>query len=178
MVNKATRILANDTHMLHGEYILLPSSRRFRTVTCKTNRKRLSFISMSIRLLNDKSLGHFLKIWFYVILYVSFQCDAMTIIRISFVVREFRCFPFLSRLYFINIFIIYKRCHKFPVYGSIKDCCIVLYCIVLYCIASHRIASHRIASHRIALYYAALCYVCDALCRMKWRTWNRRWRHR
>ena len=25
VVNKATRILADDTHMLHGEYILLPS---------------------------------------------------------------------------------------------------------------------------------------------------------
>ena len=41
-VNKATKILADDTHILHGEYILLPSSRRFRTTTCKTNRKRLS----------------------------------------------------------------------------------------------------------------------------------------
>ena len=58
VVNKATRILADDTHMLHADYILLPSSRRFRTVTCKTNRRRLSFIHMSIRLLNDKSLGH------------------------------------------------------------------------------------------------------------------------
>ena len=57
-VNKATKILADDTHILHGEYILLPSSRRFRTTTCKTNRKRLSFIPMSIRLLNDTSLRH------------------------------------------------------------------------------------------------------------------------
>ena len=58
VVNKATRILADDTHVLHADYILLPSSRRFRTVTCKTNRKRFSFVPMSIRLLNDKSLGH------------------------------------------------------------------------------------------------------------------------
>ena len=57
-VNKATKILADDTHILHGEYILLPSSRRFRTTTCKTNRKQLSFIPMSIRLLNDTSLRH------------------------------------------------------------------------------------------------------------------------
>ena len=57
-VNKATKILADDTHILHGEYIILPSSRRFRTTTCKTNRKRLSFIPMSIRLLNDTSLRH------------------------------------------------------------------------------------------------------------------------
>ena len=50
-MNKATRILTDDTvthyySMLHGEYILLPSSRMFRTVTCETNRKRLSFVPM------------------------------------------------------------------------------------------------------------------------------------
>ena len=44
VVNEATRILADDTHMLHGEYFLLPSSRRIQTVTCKANRKRLSLI--------------------------------------------------------------------------------------------------------------------------------------
>ena len=44
VVNKATRILADDKHVLHADYILLPSSRRFRTVTCKTNRKRFSFV--------------------------------------------------------------------------------------------------------------------------------------
>ena len=59
VVNKATRILADGKHVLHADYILLPSYRRFRTVTCKTNRKRLSFVPMSIRLLNDKSLGHY-----------------------------------------------------------------------------------------------------------------------
>ena len=58
VANKATRILADDTHVLHAYYILLPSSRRFRTTTCKTNRKRFSFVPMSIRLLNDNSLGH------------------------------------------------------------------------------------------------------------------------
>ena len=57
-VNKATKILADDTHILHGEYILLASSRRFRTTTFKTNRKRLSCIPMSIRFLNDTSLRH------------------------------------------------------------------------------------------------------------------------
>ena len=69
VVNKATRILADDTHILHGEYILLPSSRRLRTITRKTNRKRLSFVPMSMRLLNDKSLIHLKKSRFYVILH-------------------------------------------------------------------------------------------------------------
>lgn len=53
---KAVRILADSTRILHEEYVLLPSSGRLRTVTCKTNRKRLSFIPMSVRLLNDTSL--------------------------------------------------------------------------------------------------------------------------
>ena len=56
VLRKAARILADNTHILHEEYVLLPSSRQFRTVTCKTNRKRLSFIPMFVRLLNDTSL--------------------------------------------------------------------------------------------------------------------------
>ena len=56
ILRKDARILAVSTHILHEEYVLLPSSRRFRTVTCKTNRKRLSFIPMYVRLLNDTSL--------------------------------------------------------------------------------------------------------------------------
>ena len=34
VLRKAARILADNTHMLHEEYVLLPSSRQFRTVTC------------------------------------------------------------------------------------------------------------------------------------------------
>ena len=56
VLQKAARILADSTHTLHNEYVLLPSSIWFRTVTCKTNRKRLSFIPMSVRLLNATSL--------------------------------------------------------------------------------------------------------------------------
>ena len=40
---------------------IYPSAPSAQTVTCKTNRKRLSFVPMSIRLLNDKSLGYFFK---------------------------------------------------------------------------------------------------------------------
>ena len=56
VLRKAARILADSAHILDEEYVLLPSSRRFRTVICKTNRKRLSFIPLSVRLLNDSSL--------------------------------------------------------------------------------------------------------------------------
>ena len=41
---------------------------------------------------------------------------------------------FLSRLYFINFYS--NAVHKFPVYGTIK-----LYCIVLYCIDTSLICS-------------------------------------
>ena len=77
VVNKATRILADGTHVLHADYILLPSSRRFRTVTCKTNRKRFSFVPMSIRSL-------FLKqtVILYVSVYIPCDIFATTIIRI------------------------------------------------------------------------------------------------
>ena len=58
VLRKSARILADNTHILHEEYVLLPSSTWFRTVTCKTNRKRLSFIPVYVRLLNDTSLSN------------------------------------------------------------------------------------------------------------------------
>ena len=53
---KANQNSNDNTHILYNEYVLLPSSRRFRTIICKTNRKRDSFIPMSVRLFNDKNL--------------------------------------------------------------------------------------------------------------------------
>ena len=53
-IRKANKIINDSTHILYNEYVLLPSSRRFRTITSKTNRKRDSFIPMSVRLLNSK----------------------------------------------------------------------------------------------------------------------------
>ena len=50
---KANKIINDSTHILYNEYVLLPSSRRFRTIISKTNRKRDLFIPMSVRLLND-----------------------------------------------------------------------------------------------------------------------------
>ena len=54
VLRKANKIINDSTHILYNEYVLLPSSRRFRTITFKTNRKRDSFIPMSVRLLNSK----------------------------------------------------------------------------------------------------------------------------
>ena len=41
-------IINYNIHIRHNEYVLLPSSRRFRTITSKTNRKRDSFIPMTV----------------------------------------------------------------------------------------------------------------------------------
>ena len=54
VLRKANKIINDSTHILYNEYVLLPSSRRFRTITSKTNIKRDSFIPMSVRLLNSK----------------------------------------------------------------------------------------------------------------------------
>ena len=54
VLHKANKIINDNTHILHNESVFLPSSRRFRTIIFKTNRKRDSFIPMSVQLLNDK----------------------------------------------------------------------------------------------------------------------------
>ena len=54
ILRKANKIINDSTHILYNEYVLLPSSRRFRTITSKTNRKRDAFMPISIRLLNSK----------------------------------------------------------------------------------------------------------------------------
>ena len=56
VLRKVNKIINDNTYIVHNEYVLLPSSRRFRAITSKTNRKRDSFIPMSVRLLNDKHL--------------------------------------------------------------------------------------------------------------------------
>ena len=54
ILRKANKIINDSTHILYNEYVLQPSSRRFRTIISKTNRKRDSFMPMSVRLLNSK----------------------------------------------------------------------------------------------------------------------------
>ena len=52
ILRKANEIINDNTHILYNEYVLLPSSRSIRTIISKTNRKRDSFIPISVRLLN------------------------------------------------------------------------------------------------------------------------------
>ena len=56
VLRKANKIINDNTHILHNGYVLLPLSRSFKTITSKTKRKRVSFIPMSVRFLNDKFL--------------------------------------------------------------------------------------------------------------------------
>ena len=62
------------THILHYEDVLLPSSRRFTTITSKTNRKRDSFIPMSVRLLNNKHLWRLREHLSHYVVFVYFIC--------------------------------------------------------------------------------------------------------
>ena len=49
---KSTQITLDITHTLHSQYSLLPSGRRYRAPTVRTNRALSSFVPASIRLLN------------------------------------------------------------------------------------------------------------------------------
>ena len=54
VLRKTNKIINDSTHILYNEYVLLPSSRLFRTIISKTNRKRDSIMLMLVRLLNSK----------------------------------------------------------------------------------------------------------------------------
>lgn len=49
---KGSQIATDTTHTLHGNYTLLPSARRYRSLPLRTKRALSSFIPTSIRLLN------------------------------------------------------------------------------------------------------------------------------
>uniref|UniRef100_A0A3B1K1K8 Reverse transcriptase domain-containing protein n=1 Tax=Astyanax mexicanus TaxID=7994 RepID=A0A3B1K1K8_ASTMX len=53
---RATNIIKDQTHPSHGLFSLLPSGRRYRSLTCRTTRFRDSFYPMAIRLLNTTKL--------------------------------------------------------------------------------------------------------------------------
>ena len=49
---QANKIVSDPTHILHPEFQLLPSGRRFRVPRSRLNRYKHSFLPMSIKLLN------------------------------------------------------------------------------------------------------------------------------
>jgi len=70
---KANKINNNNTHILYNEYIILPSSRKFRTIISKTIRKRHSFIPISVQLLNDMHLWRYvcmLYLYLFICIYL------------------------------------------------------------------------------------------------------------
>ena len=52
VLRKSRSILACPEHVLFSEFERLPSGRRFRSHACRTNRRKFSFIPLSITLLN------------------------------------------------------------------------------------------------------------------------------
>ena len=54
IVKKALNIQDDTTHALANSYVMLPSGRHFRAQRVSTVRARSSFVSMSIKLLNQQ----------------------------------------------------------------------------------------------------------------------------
>ena len=54
----ANRVLSDSSHILFSEYELLPSGRRYRVCSCKSNRFKLSFLPTSVVLLNSRNVAH------------------------------------------------------------------------------------------------------------------------
>ncbi len=51
---QSLKIIGNPSHILHKEYELMPSGRRYRVPICKLNRYKSSLIPLSVNLLNNK----------------------------------------------------------------------------------------------------------------------------
>ena len=54
VARQAQKIVSDPTHILHHEFQLLPSGRRFRVPRTRLNRYKNSFLSTSIKLLNKQ----------------------------------------------------------------------------------------------------------------------------
>lgn len=54
VLREALKILEDPTHILHQEFTLLPSGKRFRTLNCRLNKYKNSFVPTAIRMLNDR----------------------------------------------------------------------------------------------------------------------------
>ena len=54
IMTQARKIVSDQTHVLHTEYHLLPSGRRFRVPRCRLNRLKHSFIPTSVKIMNEQ----------------------------------------------------------------------------------------------------------------------------
>jgi len=54
VVNQAFKILDDPSHILHAEYELWASGRQYRAISCESSRFKLSFLPISLTLLDKK----------------------------------------------------------------------------------------------------------------------------
>ena len=54
LIKQGQKISQDPTHILHKEYEMLPSGRRYRVPNCKLNRYKFSFVPLSIKALNTR----------------------------------------------------------------------------------------------------------------------------
>lgn len=58
MIRQSLKITSDPSHVLHTEYQMMPSGRRYRLPNCKRNRYKFSLVPLSIKLLNSKQMIH------------------------------------------------------------------------------------------------------------------------
>lgn len=54
MIQQANKILLDSLHVLHPEYVLMNSGRRYRVPLCRHNRYKHSFVPLSVKLINEQ----------------------------------------------------------------------------------------------------------------------------
>ena len=54
VMKQGSKITRDPTHILHREFELMPSGRRYRVPTCRLNRYKFSFVPLAIKALNDR----------------------------------------------------------------------------------------------------------------------------
>ncbi len=54
VLRQAKKIVADDTHILHANFNMLPSGRRLRILMCKSNRYKNYFVPTAVKLFNKE----------------------------------------------------------------------------------------------------------------------------
>ena len=54
LIKQGRKIASDPTHILNGEFEMLPSGRRYRAPNCRLNRYKFSFVPLAIKALNSR----------------------------------------------------------------------------------------------------------------------------
>ena len=54
LVMQGSKITRDPNHILHSQFELMPSGRRYRVPTCRLNRYKFSFVPLAIKALNNR----------------------------------------------------------------------------------------------------------------------------